>query len=96
MKEALSQIRHSKSDRPVFTPEFLARIKRIIVFKPLDRAAMDAIARKLLAEVGRRRGRRSAASGWSYRRGWRPTSGSRDTRRTSAPAARRGAGSCAS
>jgi ATP-dependent Clp protease ATP-binding subunit ClpA len=51
MKEALSQIRHSKSDRPVFTPEFLARIKRLIVFNPLDGGAMAGISRKLLAEL---------------------------------------------
>jgi len=51
MKEALSQIRHSKSDRPVFTPEFLARIKRVIVFNPLDGEAMAGISRKLLAEL---------------------------------------------
>jgi ATP-dependent Clp protease ATP-binding subunit ClpC len=53
MKEALGQIRHGKSDRPVFTPEFLARIKRIIVFKPLDGAAMAGIARKQAAELCR-------------------------------------------
>jgi ATP-dependent Clp protease ATP-binding subunit ClpA len=53
MKEALSQIRHSKSDRPVFTPEFLARIKRIIVFHSLDQSAMRGIARKLLTEMQR-------------------------------------------
>jgi ATP-dependent Clp protease ATP-binding subunit ClpA len=51
MKEALSQIRHTKSDRPVFTPEFLARIKRIIVFNPLSGEAMRGIARKLVAEM---------------------------------------------
>jgi ATP-dependent Clp protease ATP-binding subunit ClpA len=51
MQEALSQIRHTKSDRPVFTPEFLSRIKRIIVFHPLDRKAMAGIARKLVAEM---------------------------------------------
>jgi ATP-dependent Clp protease ATP-binding subunit ClpA len=51
MKEALSQIRHSKSDRPVFTPEFLARIKRIIVFNSLDHKAMGAICRKLMTEL---------------------------------------------
>lgn len=51
MKEALSQIRHSKSNRPVFTPEFLARIKRIIVFHPLDKEAMQGIARKLVGEM---------------------------------------------
>ena len=53
MKEALSQIRHSKSNRPVFTPEFLARIKRIIIFNPLDCAAMHSICRKLIADIGR-------------------------------------------
>jgi ATP-dependent Clp protease ATP-binding subunit ClpC len=53
MKEALSQIRHSKSDRPVFTPEFLARLKRIIVFNPLDRAAMCAISQKQFDELER-------------------------------------------
>jgi hypothetical protein len=46
MKEALSQVRHPKAERPVFTPEFLARIKRITVFNPLERAAMEGIARK--------------------------------------------------
>jgi ATP-dependent Clp protease ATP-binding subunit ClpA len=51
MKEALSQIRHTKSDRPVFTPEFLARIKRVIVFNPLDLAAMEGISRKLMSEM---------------------------------------------
>jgi ATP-dependent Clp protease ATP-binding subunit ClpA len=51
MKEALSQIRHSKSDRPVFTPEFLARLKRIIVFNPLDQAAMEGISCKFSAEM---------------------------------------------
>lgn len=51
MKEALSQIRHSKVDRPVFTPEFLARVKRIIVFNPLDCPAMQGICRKLVKEL---------------------------------------------
>ncbi|AMV24180.1 ATP-dependent Clp protease ATP-binding subunit ClpE [Gemmata sp. SH-PL17] len=53
MKEALGQIRHGKSDRPVFTPEFLARIKRVIVFRPLDGPAMTGIARKQAAELRR-------------------------------------------
>jgi ATP-dependent Clp protease ATP-binding subunit ClpA len=60
MKEALSQIRHSKSDRPVFTPEFLARIKRLIVFSPLDRTAMESISRKLSSEL---------AQAWAVKRG---------------------------
>ncbi|HEX4607906.1 MAG TPA: hypothetical protein VH092_06860, partial [Urbifossiella sp.] len=53
MKEALGQIRHGKSDRPVFTPEFLARIGRVIVFRPLDAAAMVSIARKQVAALRR-------------------------------------------
>jgi len=60
MKEALSQIRHTKSDRPVFTPEFLARIKRIIVFHPLGREAMAGIARKQVSEL---------REGWRSQRG---------------------------
>jgi len=53
MKDALSQIRHGKSNRPVFPPEFLARIKRIIVFKPLDRDAMKGICDNLLRQMQR-------------------------------------------
>ena len=53
MKEALGQIRHGKSDRPVFTPEFLARIKRVIVFRPLDQKAMTEVARTQLAALSR-------------------------------------------
>jgi tRNA A37 threonylcarbamoyladenosine biosynthesis protein TsaE len=60
MKEVLSQIRHPKADRPVFTPEFLARIKRVIVFRPLDKEAMAGIARKLVGELCR---------SWASRRG---------------------------
>ncbi len=51
MKEALAQIRHGKSNRPVFAPEFLARIKRVIVFQPLTQEAMEGICRKLLDEM---------------------------------------------
>lgn len=51
MKEALSQIRHGKSNRPVFAPEFLARIRRIIIFQPLSRDAMQGICRKLLHKM---------------------------------------------
>lgn len=44
MKETLAQIKHAKLNRPVFAPEFLARIKRIIVFQPLSADAMRGIA----------------------------------------------------
>jgi ATP-dependent Clp protease ATP-binding subunit ClpC len=60
MKEALGQIRHSKADRPVFTPEFLARIKRVIVFRPLDASAMRSIVTKQTADLVR---------GWTQIRG---------------------------
>jgi ATP-dependent Clp protease ATP-binding subunit ClpA len=53
IKETLAQIRHSKSNRPVFPPEFLARIKRVIVFEPLDRQAMEGICRKLGGQMQR-------------------------------------------
>src|SRR5205809_2619775 len=53
MKESLSRIRHTKSNRPVFTPEFLARIKRIIVFRSLDGVAMLGICRRLVAGLSR-------------------------------------------
>jgi ATP-dependent Clp protease ATP-binding subunit ClpA len=60
MKEVLAQIRHGKADRPVFTPEFLARVKRIVVFNPLDRAAVEGITRKQIRELQERwRERRS-------------------------------------
>jgi ATP-dependent Clp protease ATP-binding subunit ClpA len=39
---------HHKGEQ-VFPPEFLARIRKIIVFKPLDEAAMAGICRKMLA-----------------------------------------------
>lgn len=51
MQEALSQIKHAKANRPVFSPEFLARIKRVIVFNPLDEPAMEGICRKLIREL---------------------------------------------
>jgi len=48
VKTALSEIRHEHSREPVFSPEFLARITRIIIFKPLDEAGMEGICRKML------------------------------------------------
>jgi ATP-dependent Clp protease ATP-binding subunit ClpC len=54
MKESLSRIRHTKSNRPVFSPEFLARVKRIVVFRSLDQAAMHGICQRLLAQLKER------------------------------------------
>lgn len=51
MKESLSRIRHNKSNRPVFTPEFLARIKRFIVFRSLDAEAMAGITQRRVADL---------------------------------------------
>lgn len=51
MKETLAQVKHSKANRPVFAPEFLARIKRIVIFKPLDQDAMIGISRKLFRSL---------------------------------------------
>jgi ATP-dependent Clp protease ATP-binding subunit ClpA len=53
MKEALARIRHSKSNRPVFTSEFLARIKRIIVFRSLDEQGMLGIAQRMYRDMKR-------------------------------------------
>lgn len=44
VKQALSRIRQERSTQPVFPPQFLSRIKRIIVFNPLDQQAMTGIA----------------------------------------------------
>jgi ATP-dependent Clp protease ATP-binding subunit ClpA len=51
MKESLARIRHSKSNRPVFSPEFLARVKRIIVFRSLDQSAMHGICLQLCKKL---------------------------------------------
>jgi len=51
MKESLSRIRHTKSNRPVFSPEFLARVKRIVVFRSLDSQAMLGICHRLVAQM---------------------------------------------
>lgn len=60
MKEALGQIKHGKSNRPVFAPEFLARLKRVVVFRPLDRSALGEITQKLIDGLSR---------SWKERRG---------------------------
>ncbi|WP_461036908.1 AAA family ATPase [Streptomyces mayteni] len=45
--QLLSTVNHANGG-PVFTPEFLARIRRIIVFRQLTLEAMTSICRKLL------------------------------------------------
>ena len=50
VKKELPTVEHEWSRQKAFTPEFLARIKQIIVFKPLDPEAMEGICRKMLDE----------------------------------------------
>ena len=49
VRAELRKVRHQRSGEPVFAPEFLARIRQIIVFRPLSRDAMEGIGRKLIA-----------------------------------------------
>jgi ATP-dependent Clp protease ATP-binding subunit ClpA len=42
----------TRHNEPVFTPELIARIRRVVVFRPLDLAAMEGICRK---EINRQR-----------------------------------------
>lgn len=51
LMESLSQIKHAKANRPVFSPEFLARLKRVIIFRPLDETAMEGITRQLCDDL---------------------------------------------
>lgn len=48
VRHMLSKIRHERSSQPVFTPQFLARIRKVIVFRPLDEPAMLGICQKLV------------------------------------------------
>jgi ATP-dependent Clp protease ATP-binding subunit ClpA len=49
VREHLPKVAHKVTREPVFPPEFLARIRKVIVFKPLDQDAMAGICRKMLA-----------------------------------------------
>lgn len=49
VRKELLKVRNERSNQPVFSPEFLARVKRVLIFKPLDRDAMEGICRKLVA-----------------------------------------------
>lgn len=51
VKTELSTIKHERTGQIVFPPEFLARIKRIIIFKPLDQKALEGICRKLVKNM---------------------------------------------
>jgi ATP-dependent Clp protease ATP-binding subunit ClpA len=47
VKDSLSEVMREGSTQPVFPPEFLARIRQIIIFKPLDEKSMKGICDKL-------------------------------------------------
>lgn len=46
--QTLSKIRIERSSQPVFTPQFLSRIRRIVVFRALDQEAMHGITKKMI------------------------------------------------
>ncbi len=46
VRKTLSRVRQERSSQPVFPPQFLARIKRIIVFKSLSDEAMTQIVHR--------------------------------------------------
>jgi len=53
VRKVLPTIRHPNSGQTVFSPEFFARVKRIIIFKPLTQAAMEGICRKMVGGLER-------------------------------------------
>jgi ATP-dependent Clp protease ATP-binding subunit ClpA len=53
VRGVLTTIPSGKTAQPVFSPEFMARIKRIIIFKPLDEEAMGGICRKMVDRMQR-------------------------------------------
>lgn len=53
VKQTLSKVRHERSSQPVFPPAFLARIGRVVVFNPLDEAAMIGIAQRVCQKLQR-------------------------------------------
>lgn len=53
VRNMLSRVRQERSSQPFFSPQFLARIKRTLVFRPLDESAMLGIARKIVSDMQR-------------------------------------------
>lgn len=51
VRQLLSKVRHERSSQPVFPAQFLARIKRTVVFRPLDDTAMLQISRLQVANL---------------------------------------------
>lgn len=51
VRRTLSRVRQERSSQPVFPPQFLSRIRRIMVFKPLSVESMVEITRITLKKV---------------------------------------------
>jgi ATP-dependent Clp protease ATP-binding subunit ClpC len=51
VRKTLSRIRHERSSQPVFPPQFLSRIRRIITFRPLSQEAMQGIVQILVERM---------------------------------------------
>jgi len=51
VREELSKVVNEETRRAVFPPEFLARIRQIVVFNPLDEDALKAIARMAIGRI---------------------------------------------
>jgi ATP-dependent Clp protease ATP-binding subunit ClpA len=51
VRKTLSRVRHERSSQPVFPPQFLSRIRRIITFRSLSEEAMQGIANILLQRM---------------------------------------------
>ncbi|MCA9061230.1 MAG: ATP-dependent Clp protease ATP-binding subunit, partial [Planctomycetaceae bacterium] len=58
VRKTLSRVRHERSSQPVFPPQFLSRIRRIITFRALSADAMLGIA-SILTERMQARWRKS-------------------------------------
>lgn len=54
VRKTLSRVRQERSSQPVFPPQFLSRMKRIIVFNPLLEEAMIQIAGRVVSIVSNR------------------------------------------
>jgi ATP-dependent Clp protease ATP-binding subunit ClpC len=52
VRKTLSRVRQERSSQPVFPPQFLSRIRRIIVFSPLEEEAMVEISRICVEKIG--------------------------------------------
>ena len=51
IKSTLSRIRHERSSQVVFTSQLLSRMKRVLVFNPLDESALITISRITLERI---------------------------------------------